>query len=132
MGPKAAITINRPPEELERLWREERYRPRHIADMDASVRFMEAPGDRGTEIHVEINSEPRAGRLGEIAQKLTGSEPQAKARDDLRRFKQLVETGEIPRSDSTPEGESLESKLRQRPAQPVSDEEFRKTQEVGV
>jgi hypothetical protein len=47
-------------------------------------------------------------------------------KDDLRRFKQRVETGEIPRSDGTPEGERAERKLKQRPAQPLSPEESEK------
>jgi hypothetical protein len=47
-------------------------------------------------------------------------------KDDLRRFKQLVETGEIPRSDAAPEGERAERKLKQRPAQPLDDAEFEK------
>jgi uncharacterized membrane protein len=64
-----------------------------------------------------------------MVQKLTGSEPLAKIKDDLRRFKQRVETGEIPRSDGTPEGESVERKLKQRPAQPLSEAELQK---VGV
>jgi uncharacterized membrane protein len=60
------------------------------------------------------------GRLGEIVAKLSGGEPLAKAKDDLRRFKQRVETGEIPRSDGTPAGELAERKLKQRPAQPYT------------
>ncbi len=61
-----------------------------------------------------------------MAQKLTGSEPLAKAKDDLRRFKQHVETGVIARSDGTPEGELAERKLKQRPAQPLEDSELEK------
>ena len=55
--------------------------------------------------------------------------PLAKVKDELRRFKQRVETGEIPRSDGTPEGELAERKLKQRPAQPLSEDEREK---VGV
>jgi hypothetical protein len=58
--------------------------------------------------------------------KLTGGEPLAKVKADLRRFKQHVETGEIPRSDSTPEGELAERKLKQRPAQPLAESELEK------
>jgi hypothetical protein len=54
-------------------------------------------------------------------QKLVGTEPLAKVKDDLRRFKAHVETGEIPRSDGAPEGELAERKLKQRPAQPLED-----------
>jgi hypothetical protein len=113
MTERATITINRPREEVERRWRGES----HLDGMDASVSFEHAPGDRGTEIHVTIQSTP--GPIGQAVQKVRGTEPVAKVKDELRRFKQLVETGEIARSDSTPEGESLERKTDQRPAQPV-------------
>src|SRR4051794_38629570 len=53
-----------------------------------TVRFQDAPGDRGTEIHVDIHYEPPAGRLGVTLAKLFGEEPQQQAKDDLRRFKQ--------------------------------------------
>ena len=49
--------------------------------------------------------------------------------DDLRRFKQHVETGVISRSDGAPEGERAERKLKQRPAQPLEEAESEK---VGV
>jgi hypothetical protein len=54
--------------------------------------------------------------------------PLARAKDDLRRFKQLVETGTIQRSDAAPDGERVERKLRQRPAAPAAESEL---QEVG-
>jgi hypothetical protein len=47
-------------------------------------------------------------------------------KDDLRRFKQLLETGVIARSDGVPEGELAERKLGQRPAQPLSEDELQK------
>jgi uncharacterized membrane protein len=64
-----------------------------------------------------------------MTKKLTGADPLAKVKDDLRRFKQLVETGVISRSDGVPEGELAERKLKQRPAQPLNEDELRK---VGV
>jgi uncharacterized membrane protein len=126
MKAHAAITVNRPPEELRRLWTTSEYRPRYIEAADARVSFKPAPGDRGTEIHVDLERDAPGGRLGEIVQKLVGAEPLAKVKDDLRRFKQYVETGEIARSDATPEGESVERKFKQRPAQPLADAELEK------
>jgi hypothetical protein len=96
---KAAITVLRSREEVERLWRSSEH-------PEGEVTFKDAPGDRGTEIHVDLGDATKGGKL-------------AKAKDDLRRFKQRVETGEIARSDSTPEGELAERKFKQRPAQPV-------------
>ena len=124
MRQHAAITVNRPRDEVERLWRSSEHRPSYIDGADAAVHFAEAPGDRGTEIHVDLERDVPGGRLGEIVAKLSSAAPLAKVKDDLRRFKQHVETGEIPRSDGTPEGELAERKLKQRPAQPLSDAEL--------
>jgi uncharacterized membrane protein len=123
---KAAITVNRPRAEVERLWQSSEYRPQYIDGADASVTFKDAPGDRGTEIHVDLEQNAPGGKLGEVVQKLIGSDPLPKVKDDLRRFKQHVETGEIPRSDGSPEGETAERKLKQRPAQPLDDSELQK------
>ena len=129
MSSKAAITVHRSPEEVERLWRTSEYRPEYIAEANAAVSFRQAPGDRGTEIHVDLEKDAPGGRIGELVQQLVSTAPLAKVKDDLRRFKQHVETGEVPRSDGTPEGESVERKFKQRPAQPLSDAEREK---VGV
>lgn len=61
-----------------------------------SVRFVEAPGNRGTEVHVELKYDPPAGRLGSWLAWLFGEEPGQQVQEDLRRFKQLIEAGEIP------------------------------------
>lgn len=58
-----------------------------------SVNFRESPG--GTEVRVHLQYNPPAGRLGAAIASLFGEEPGVQVRDDLRRFKQLVETGEI-------------------------------------
>jgi uncharacterized membrane protein len=84
-----------------------------------SVRFTPAPGGRGTEVRVELNYSPPAGKVGVTVAKLFGEEPGQQLRDDLRRFKQVVETGEVVRSEATPEGTSSRRLLRQRPAQPL-------------
>ena len=126
MSRMPAITVNRPRAEVQRLWQSSEYRPDYIEDADAAVRFSDAPGDRGTEIHVDLESSPPGGKLGEMAQKLVGKEPGAKVMDDLRRFKQLVETGVIARSEGAPEGELAERKLKQRPAQPLDESEIEK------
>jgi uncharacterized membrane protein len=126
MGPKAAITVHRSREEVQRLWESSEYRPEYIRGTDAPVTFTDAPGDRGTEIHVDLEGSTSGGKLGEVVKKVTGAAPLAKVKDDLRRFKQQVETGEIPRSDGSPEGETAERKLKQRPAQPLEESELEK------
>jgi uncharacterized membrane protein len=129
MASKAAITVNRPREEVRRMWESSEYRPEFIGSTNAAVTFKDAPGDRGTEIHVDLARATRGAKLGEAISKLFRAAPLAKVKDDLRRFKQLVETGEIARSDGTPEGERTERKLKQRPAQPLEETELQK---VGV
>ena len=81
-------------------------------DTSGSVRFSRAPGERGTEVRVQLQYVPPAGRLGRTIARLFGEEPSQQIHEDLHRFKQLMETGEIPVSD----GPSLS-----RPAQPPRD-----------
>ncbi|MYS20966.1 Uncharacterized membrane protein [Streptomyces sp. DvalAA-14] len=83
-----------------------------------SVRFSDAPGDRGTEVRVELAYDPPAGRAGAAVAKLLGEQPEQQVRDDLRRFKQLMEAGEVVRSDASPEGTRALRQAKQRPAQP--------------
>jgi uncharacterized membrane protein len=126
MSSKASVTVLGSPEEVRRRWQEEGLRPDYIESREAAVSFKPAPGDRGTEIHVDLEQTAPGGKLGEMLMKLTGKEPLAKVKDDLRRFKAQFETGEIPRSDGTPEGELAERKLKQRPAQPLKEDELEK------
>ncbi|WP_229401993.1 SRPBCC family protein [Micromonospora okii] len=83
------------------------------------VRFVPAPGDRGTEVRVRLRYAPPAGALGRAVAKLFGEEPEQQVRDDLRRFKQVMETGEVVRSEGSPDGTSLRQQAAQRPAQPL-------------
>jgi uncharacterized membrane protein len=64
-----------------------------------SVRFRPAPGARGTEIRVQLQYDPPAGVIGRTLAKLFGEEPDQQIHEDLHRFKQLMETGEIAVSD---------------------------------
>lgn len=129
MKQHATITLLPPPDEVQRLWQDRDLHPAYLDEIDAQVTFEQAPGDRGTEIHVTIEHDAPAGKVGEVVDKVRGAMPRAKAMDELRRFKQRVETGVIVRSDGSPEGELAERKLDQRPAQPLEDREL---VEVGV
>jgi uncharacterized membrane protein len=126
MGAKATITVHHSRDEVQRLWESSEYRPKYIDGADAAVTFVDAPGDRGTEIHVDLERGAKRGKLGEVVQRLVRSAPLPKVKDDLRRFKQHVETGVIPRSEGSPEGEMAERKLKQRPAQPLDESELEK------
>ena len=69
-----------------------------------SVRFRAAFGRRGTEVRVRLQYDPPAGRIGATVAWLFGHEPSQVIREDLRRFKQLMETGEIPTTKGQPRG----------------------------
>ena len=59
------------------------------------VEFRDAPGGRGTQVTATILYDAPAGALGALIAKLFQREPKIQARRDLRRFKQLMETGEV-------------------------------------
>lgn len=71
------------------------------------IEFRDNSAGRGTEVSATIVYDPPAGDLGRTIAKLFGKEPKIQARRDLRRFKQLMETGEIPTAeapDAAPRG----------------------------
>jgi len=69
-----------------------------------SVRFVPADGGEGTEVKVALNYDPPAGKLGDVIAKLFGESPDQQVRDDLRKFKQLMEAGEIATTEGQPRG----------------------------
>lgn len=73
------------------------------ADVPNSGRidFRDAQGGRGTIVTATIVYDPPAGMVGKIIAKIFQREPAIQARRDLRRFKQLMETGEIATSSRT-------------------------------
>jgi uncharacterized membrane protein len=83
-----------------------------------SVRFADAPADRGTEIRVTLHYDPPGGSAGAMVAKLFGAEPSQQLLDDLRRFKQVMETGEVLRSEGSMAGAG-EGATNERPAQAV-------------
>jgi hypothetical protein len=124
---KTAITVLVSPAEAQRLWQSPEHRPAYNTSTEATVTIKRAPGDRGTEIYVDLKRQPPEGKLGEAVLKLVGSYPRAKAKDDLRRFKQKVETGVIVRSEGAPEPKPMATRaLKQRPAQPLREPEREK------
>lgn len=67
------------------------------ADVPNSGRidFRDAQGERGTVVTATILYDPPGGIIGKVIAKMFQREPAIQARRDLRRFKQLMETGEI-------------------------------------
>jgi uncharacterized membrane protein len=64
-------------------------------DIAGSVRFSPAPGGRGTEMKVILTFAPPGGRIGAAAAALIGHGGDRHVREALRRFKQVLETGEV-------------------------------------
>ena len=69
-----------------------------------AVRFKDAPANRGTEVEVDFGHDAPGGKAGTILAKLFGEEPTQQVTDDLRRFKQVMETGEVVLSEGSPQG----------------------------
>jgi uncharacterized membrane protein len=78
--------------------------PGSLVDNAGSVHFRRAPGGRGTEVKVSLKYDPPAGKVGATIARLFGAAPEQQIQDELRRLKQLMETGEIPRTEGQPRG----------------------------
>ena len=76
-----------------------------------SVHFDESTGGRGTTVRVVLEYQPPGGRVGQLVAKLFGEEPEMQVREDLRRFKAMMETGEVPNSRSAT-GSALRNTLQ--------------------
>jgi uncharacterized membrane protein len=95
-----AITTRDVPNELI-AWRSE-----GDADVynEGEVRFTPAPGNRGTEVRVDLRYQPPFGVVGKVGvkvAKLFRREPGQEVQDDLFAFKQVMEVGEVVLSDAT-------------------------------
>jgi uncharacterized membrane protein len=91
-----------------------------------TVRFMPAPDGVSTEVHVVLVYDMPGGAAGKAVARYFGEEPHQQLDDDLRRLKQVLETGEVVRSDGAPWGKRAREEFPQHPAQPLSDAEFEK------
>jgi uncharacterized membrane protein len=89
----AAIITDEPPTRI--AWRS---LPGSDVASAGSVRFESLPRG-GTAVHVLLQYEPPFGKAGASVAAWLGHSPAALLREDLRRFKQLMEAGEVPRAD---------------------------------
>lgn len=67
-----------------------------------SVRFRPVPGGEGTEVIVELLYEPPGGKLGDMIVKLVGDDPSQQVKEDLTRFKEVMEHEAAPSPSSAP------------------------------
>ncbi|RAN97427.1 hypothetical protein GAR06_00525 [Micromonospora saelicesensis] len=91
-----------------------------------TVRFVPAPDGVSTEVHVVLSYDIPGGAVGKAVAKYFGEEPHQQLDDDLRRLKQVLETGQVVRSEGAPWGKRARKEFPQRPAQPLSDSELAK------
>ncbi|OBG58000.1 MULTISPECIES: SRPBCC family protein [unclassified Mycobacterium] len=92
--------------------------PGSVIENGGSVEFTPTATGDGTEIRVRIGYHIPGGLFGKAAASLFGESPEQQVNDDLRRFKQILETGQVLRSDGSPEGTASGRQMHQQPAQP--------------
>jgi uncharacterized membrane protein len=118
----AEITDDRPNELI--AWRS-------LPDADVPnsglVRFERGAAGRGTVVRVEIEYRPPGGAIGKAVATLFGEEPGQQVAGDLMRFKQVMETGEVVRSEGAPRGYGQKAQPPARPQGPTNGE-HRETQ----
>lgn len=95
----AEITNERPDELI--AWRSV---PDSDIELQGRVEFRNAPGDRGTILYATLDYLPPGGAFGHSVAKLIRKDPSFLMHQDLRRFKALLETGEIPTTDGQSHG----------------------------
>jgi hypothetical protein len=122
---RTAVTIRRPQEHVRAAFHTFAWSALDPAALEDSgdVRFTEAPGDRGTEVHLDHEPQASGGNVTAAAAKLLGKSPDQTINDELRRFKAFVETGVLARSETSPEGPSAARQImhKRQPAQPVGE-----------
>ena len=67
-----------------------------------SVNFEDAGTGRGTHVRVHMQYSPPGGKVGAAIARLLGRDAASEIREDLRRFKQIVEAGEVPTTQGRP------------------------------
>jgi len=97
-----------------------------------TVQFAPAPGDQGTEVTVRISYRVPGGRLGRALARWAGEEPHQQLDDDLRRFKQVLETGDVVVSEGAPAGKRAREEFPQHPARPLTPQELDELVREGV
>ena len=69
-----------------------------------SVHFQPLGEGRGTAVNVSMKYNPPGGKLGDAVASLLGSGLARQIKDDLHRFKSIMEAGEFPSTEGQPRG----------------------------
>ncbi|MDQ4044822.1 MAG: SRPBCC family protein [Chloroflexota bacterium] len=92
---------------------------RSVDDADVanagSVRFVPAPGDQGTEVHVTMNYTPPLHEIGTAVALLAGEDPRQQLQEDMLRLKNVLEVGEVVKSAGSVHGATLRQHAGQPP-----------------
>ena len=75
-------------------------------DTAGSVRFEPARGDQGTVVAISLKYNPPGGKITDYVASWFGCDLESRLQNDLRRFKSLLEAGEIPTTEGQPQGPS--------------------------
>jgi uncharacterized membrane protein len=78
--------------------------PGSLVESMGRVEFVDAPGGRGTMVHVSMEYNPPGGSMGAAFAKLFGEEPNQQINEDLHHFKQFMEAGEVATVQGQPSG----------------------------
>jgi uncharacterized membrane protein len=131
---EASMAVNRSPQDCYRFWRDFENMARfieHIGSVEilrdtpdqaiewrstadshpgftGSVTFEPRISGQGTMVRLVIDWTPPGGKAGAAAARLLRKIPEHQVREDLRRFKNVIETGEVPTTEGQPSGRSTD------------------------
>jgi uncharacterized membrane protein len=103
--------------------------PNSSVEHSGSVQFESAPANRGTLVTIEIRYVPPVGAVTAVLAKVLREDPGQIALEALRRFKQLMEVGEVTLSDGAVWNNGFWS---QRPAQPLNSKELNESSDLSL
>lgn len=95
----AEITVDRPNEMI--AWQT---LPGAAVEHRGYVKFIPAPGNRGTEVHVAMEYKPPLGEAGKLIGNLLSGITEQQVQEQIRNFKRIMEAGEIATIDGQPSG----------------------------
>lgn len=97
--------------------------PGALIETNGTVHFNDAPGDRGAEVHVSLKYDLPGGSASAALAKLFGEEPGQQVRDDLRRFKMMLEAGEAATVKGQPSGRSRQTEKERTEISPIKEKD---------